>query len=51
MNLGESAHYCLGEEAHDVLTSTSISAEDKKVYAKVLEKFDGYFDVRKNVIF
>ena len=48
VNLGESAHYCLGEEAHDVLTSMSISA---KVYAKVLEKFDGYFDVRKNVIF
>ena len=43
--------YCLGEEAHDVLTSTGISAEDKKVYSKVLEKFDGYFDVRKNVIF
>ena len=24
--------YCLGEEAHDVLTSTSISAKDRKKY-------------------
>ena len=43
--------YCLGNEAHNVLTSMGVSAEDKKVYAKVLEKFDRYFDVRKNVIF
>ena len=43
--------YCLGEEAHDVLTSTSISDEDRKKYAKVMEKLDAHFDVRKNVIF
>ena len=43
--------YCLGEEAHDVLTSTSISEEDRKKYGKVMEKLDAHFDVRKNVIF
>ena len=43
--------YCLGDEAHDVLTSMSITADDRKKYAKVLEKFDQHFDVRKNVIF
>jgi hypothetical protein len=43
--------YCLGEEAHDVLASTSITTEDSKKYSKVLKKFDEHFDVRKNVIF
>lgn len=43
--------YSLGEEAHDVLTSTNITDADKKKYATVMEKFDGHCDVRKNVIF
>ena len=43
--------YCLGEEAEAVLNSTNPSAEDKEVYATVLGKFDGFFHVRKNVIF
>ena len=43
--------YCLGEEAEAVLNSTNPSAEDKEVYATVLGKFDGFFQVRKNVIF
>ena len=43
--------YCLGDEAHDVLSSTKITDEDRKTYSKVMEKFDAYFDVRKNVIF
>ena len=37
--------YCLGEEANDVLTSTNITEEDKKLFSKVMEK------VRHNVIF
>ena len=37
--------YCLGEEAHDVLTLTSITAENRKKYSKVLEKFKEHFDV------
>ena len=43
--------YCLGEEAEDVLASTNIKADDKKNYETVLAKFDGFFQVRKNVIF
>ena len=42
--------YCLGEEAEDILTSTNISDEDRKSYASVLGKFDGFFKIRKNVI-
>ena len=32
--------YCLGEEADDVLTSTNISSDSRKVFADVLKKFD-----------
>ena len=42
--------YCLGEEAEDVLSSINISEEDKTEYSKVLEKLNGFFKVRKNVI-
>ena len=42
--------YCLGEEADDVLTSTGISDDEKKVYDQVVGKFDAYFKVRTNVI-
>ena len=43
--------YCMGEEAEDVLTSTGISDEDRKRYDAVMSKFDGFFKVRKNLIF
>ena len=43
--------YCMGEEAENVLSSTGISDDDKKKYDKVMEKFDLYFAVRRNVIF
>ena len=43
--------YCLGEEADDVLTSTNITAEGRTVYATVIEKLDGLFKLRRNVIF
>ena len=43
--------YCMGEEAEDVLTSTGISDEDRKKYDAVMSKFDGFFKVRKNLIF
>ena len=42
--------YCLGEEADDVLTSTNISEDDRKVYDSVLSKFNDFFKVRKNTI-
>ena len=43
--------YCLGEQAEAVLTSTNTSAEDRKLYDTVITKLDGFFKVRKNVIF
>ena len=43
--------YSVGEEAEAVLTSTGITEDERKVYATVLAKFDGYFKVRRNVIF
>ena len=43
--------YSMGEAAADVLTSTNIADEDRKKYAKVVEKFDEFFRVRRNVIF
>ena len=39
--------YCMGEEAEDVLTSTSITTDEKKDYETVLGKFNEYFKVRK----
>ena len=43
--------YCLGEEAESVLMSTNITEEERKDYSKVIEKFDDFFKVRRNVIF
>lgn len=41
----------MGEEAEAVLESTNISAAGKKVYNTVIEKFDAFFKVRRNIIF
>ena len=43
--------YCLGADAEDILSTTNISTENRKKYQKVLEKFDEFFAVRRNVIF
>ena len=43
--------YCLGEEAEGVLTSTNVTPEERRVYDTVLDKLDGFFKVRRNVIF
>lgn len=43
--------YCIGENAEAVLASTNVTADERKVYDTVLAKFDGFFQVRKNVIF
>ena len=43
--------YCIGEEAEAVLESTSITEDERKKYDDVLGKFEGYFKVRRNVIF
>ena len=43
--------YCMGETAKDVLSSTNITAEEKKAYDFVVTKFDAFFKVHKNIIF
>ena len=43
--------YSMGDEAEDILRSTNISADERKVYNTVLEKFDEFFKVRKNITF
>ena len=43
--------YCLGEQSEAVFESTKPTEEERKDYTKVLEKFDAFFAVRKNVIF
>ena len=43
--------YCLGEEAEGVLTSTNVTEDERKVYKTVLQKFDDFFKVRRNVIY
>ena len=43
--------YCMGEDAKDTLTFITISTADQKKYNMVIWTFDGFFKVRKNVIF
>ena len=47
--------YCLGEGAEDILTSTGITSQERAKYDtkydKELEKFDNFFQVRKNAMF
>lgn len=41
----------MGEDAGDILSTTGISDEHRKVYSRVVSKFDDYFGVRKNLVF
>ena len=43
--------HCLGDEAEAVLDTTSISADNRKKYAKIIDEVDKYFKVKKNVIY
>ena len=43
--------YCLGEEGEDLLCSTNITEDERKEYSSVREKLNGFFQVRKNIIF
>ena len=43
--------YCMGEDAEDTLLSTGITSDEKKRYQTVVDKFDAFFKVRRNVIF
>ena len=40
----------MGEEAEDVLNSTNITTEERKVFDEVVKAFDGFFQIRVNVI-
>jgi len=43
--------YAMGEEAETVLASTNITQEERAVYNTVINKFDSFFKVTRNVIF
>ena len=43
--------YCMGDEAEMVLSSTGITDAQRRTYRTVCEKLDGFFKVRRNVIF
>ena len=43
--------YCMGDEADDIVKSFTFAEEDEKKYAKVKEKFDQHFIIKRNVIF
>lgn len=43
--------YCMGDEADDIIKSFTFAAGDEKKYAKVKEKFDQHFIIKRNVIF
>ena len=43
--------YCMGDEADDIVMSFTFAEGDEKKYAKVKEKFDQHFIIKRNVIF
>jgi len=43
--------YCIGEEAESVLASTNATDEERKSYTAVVDKFDAFFKVRRNIIY
>ena len=43
--------YCMGENAEDTLLFTGITSNKKKRYQTVVDKFNTFFKVRRNVIF
>ncbi len=41
----------MGEDNEDVLASTDIKEDEKADYKIVLDKFDAYFKIQRNIIF
>jgi hypothetical protein len=37
----------MGDEAEDILRSTNITTDERKVFETVLDKFDQFFKVRE----
>ena len=44
-------HYCLGEDADNVLVLANITEDECKRYKNIVAKFDGHFIIRHNLIF
>ena len=43
--------YAMGKEAETVLASTNITDEERQVYDSLINKFDSFFKMTRNVIF
>jgi transposase InsO family protein len=43
--------YLMGDQADDILLSFQLSADDQKKYKAVIDKFEGHFVLRRNVIY
>jgi len=43
--------YCMGDAADDILTSLSLTTDERKVYATVKTKLEAHFVKKRNVIF
>ena len=43
--------YCMGEDAEEILATTDIPVEQRKDYEQVVQKFNEYFKVRKNLVY
>ena len=43
--------YCMGDQSEDIFQSFNLTDDDAKKFDTVLQKFDKYFGVEKNVIF
>jgi len=43
--------YIIGKAAKTMLASTNITKEERKLYNTVINKFDSYFKVIRNIIF
>ena len=43
--------YCMGEEVEPVLSSTGVTADQRRAYDAVVGKFEEFFRVHRNVIF
>ena len=41
----------MGDKAEDIFKSLQLSTEDADKYEKVLDAFDRYFVIRKNIVF
>ena len=43
--------YCMGADAENVLASTNIDGTQRAHYQAIIDKFDSYFKVQRNIVF